>query len=264
VHRADLEGLERSRIVFKRLANLFKGFLGMFIKNLETSNPRALLEAERENLRKNIAQYNDNLANQAALADQLKRRITELQDKERKLTDRINLSLKTGNREAAGHLALNLESIQRQLETAQQKLVQTEESYKKMLESRVVLIESAKEKLENLKRMITETEMLEAEAELKEMTAGLASASGGAGDTINRLTEQLQEQRSQAAGRSKVADASLVETDPGLSELDLKARAEQALAEFEATQQVNQTMLEGEEPTDEPPESRRELGPRED
>ena len=38
--------------MFHRIANLFKGFLGLFISGLEKRNPEALLEVEKENLRK--------------------------------------------------------------------------------------------------------------------------------------------------------------------------------------------------------------------
>jgi phage shock protein A len=41
--------------MFQRIANLFKGFLGLFVSGLEEANPKALLEVEKENLRKQIA-----------------------------------------------------------------------------------------------------------------------------------------------------------------------------------------------------------------
>ncbi len=37
--------------MFSRIANLFKGFLSLFISGLERQNPKALIEAEKENLR---------------------------------------------------------------------------------------------------------------------------------------------------------------------------------------------------------------------
>ena len=33
--------------MFSRIANLFRGFLGLFISGLERQNPRALIEAEK-------------------------------------------------------------------------------------------------------------------------------------------------------------------------------------------------------------------------
>ena len=37
--------------MFKRISNLFKGFIGLFISDIERKNPEALLELEKENLR---------------------------------------------------------------------------------------------------------------------------------------------------------------------------------------------------------------------
>ena len=47
--------------MFQRIANIFKGFLGLFVSGLEKRNPEALLELEKENLRKQITQFNQGL-----------------------------------------------------------------------------------------------------------------------------------------------------------------------------------------------------------
>jgi len=44
--------------MFRRIANLFRGFLSLFVSGMEKRNPEALLEVERENLRTQIARYN--------------------------------------------------------------------------------------------------------------------------------------------------------------------------------------------------------------
>src|SRR5262245_58730685 len=47
--------------MFKRIVNLFKGFVGLFVSGVERRNPEALLELEKENLREQIARYNQGL-----------------------------------------------------------------------------------------------------------------------------------------------------------------------------------------------------------
>ena len=44
--------LPKEIILFRRIANIFRGFLGLFISGLERQNPEALLEVEKENLRR--------------------------------------------------------------------------------------------------------------------------------------------------------------------------------------------------------------------
>ena len=48
--------------MFARLTNILKGMLSLFIKDIERQNPEALLELEQENLRKQIANFNQGLA----------------------------------------------------------------------------------------------------------------------------------------------------------------------------------------------------------
>ena len=66
--------------MFQRLANLLRGFFGLFISGLERQNPEALLEVEAENLRKQIAQYNQGLISHAALCERL---MTQVKKEER-------------------------------------------------------------------------------------------------------------------------------------------------------------------------------------
>ncbi len=90
--------------MFKRLANLIRGFLSLFISGIERSNPRALIEAEKENLRKQIARYNENLANHAGFVERLMRQVKDLERKERELSAKTAAHLKAGNRQTAGQL----------------------------------------------------------------------------------------------------------------------------------------------------------------
>jgi phage shock protein A len=48
--------------MFKRIGNLFRGFLSLFMTGLERQNPEALLEVEKENLRTQIARYTQGLS----------------------------------------------------------------------------------------------------------------------------------------------------------------------------------------------------------
>ena len=57
--------------MFKRIGNLIKGFFGLFIGGIEKRNPEALLDVEKENLRKQISEFNKGLATHAALVEKL-------------------------------------------------------------------------------------------------------------------------------------------------------------------------------------------------
>ena len=69
--------------MFRRIANLIRGFFGLFVSGMERANPEALLEVEQENLRKQIGQYNQGLAAHAGLAERLMSQVKKLEIDER-------------------------------------------------------------------------------------------------------------------------------------------------------------------------------------
>jgi phage shock protein A len=220
--------------MWRRISNLIRGFLGLFISGIERQNPRALIEAEKENLRKQIARFNDNLANHAGFCERLMRQIKNLETQERDLTAKAAANLKVGNRAAAGQYALQLKTVKEQLEENRQQLVAAEETYKKLVQARDVSVREAQNKIEGLKRLLTETEMLEAQAELQEMAKGMISTIGGSGDTLARVEEYVTERRDKAAGRARVAAGSIDTSQVQLMEAEQAVLADQALTEFAA------------------------------
>lgn len=219
--------------MFGRISTLFKGFISLFVSGIEKANPEALLEAEKENLRQQIANFNDSLANHAGFLERLMRQVKTLEQKEKELTARITANIKAGNRQVAGSLALELQTIKGQLAENQSQMEAADLTYKKLIKTRDVAIKDAQTKIENLKRMLSETRMLEAQAELQEMAKGMITNIGGGGDTLNRVEEYLTERRDKAAGRSRVAGDSIDVSNIELKEEEQKALSEQALAEFE-------------------------------
>jgi phage shock protein A len=221
--------------MWARIKNLFKGFMSLFISGLEKQNPRALIEAEKENLRLQIARFNDSLATHAAFCERLMRQIKNLEAQEKELAAKAAANLKVGNRAAAGQYALQLKTVKEQLDENREQLKSAEETYKKLVKSRDVAVSEAQAKIESLKRMLTEAEMMEAQAELQEMAQGMISSIGGSGDTISRVEEALAERRDKAAGRARVASSTIDTNKVELMEAEQQALADQALTEFAAS-----------------------------
>ena len=101
--------------MFGRIRNLVRGFFGLFVSGLERRNPEALLEVEKENLRKQIANYNEGLAAHAGLCERLMAQVRKLETEERDLRAKTTANLRAGNRDAAGQYALRLQTVQREL-----------------------------------------------------------------------------------------------------------------------------------------------------
>jgi hypothetical protein len=97
-----------------------------------------------------------------------------------------------------------------------------------------VAVSSARAKIEGLKGAINDMRMKQAMAEIHEMSAGMVANLGGGGDTLNRLTEMVEEERNRAAGRARVARDALDMNDIKIKEAEMTALADQALADFAA------------------------------
>ena len=84
--------------MFARLTNILKGMLSLFIKDIERQNPEALLELEQENLRKQIANFNQGLAAHAGLAERLMSQVRKQETEERELHARTTAHLRAPHR----------------------------------------------------------------------------------------------------------------------------------------------------------------------
>lgn len=247
--------------MFKRIWNLIKGMLGLAVTKAEASNPEALLELEKENLRKQIAQYNQGLASHAALVERLISQVEREEKRERDLKAKATAHIKAGNNEPASRYALSLQEIRRELEDNRAQLVDAEKTYKELTKARDVTIQEAKRKIEGLRFGIQDMKIQKATAELSEMATGMISELGGSGETLDRLEGIVQDQREQAAGRARVARDSVDMSEVKLKESEENALADMALADLasELGVTIDEKAAEASEaPQEEEPESESE------
>jgi phage shock protein A len=229
-----LFGIIPGMSLFNRMGNLFKGFMSLFVSGLERRNPEALLEVEKENLRKQIGQFNTGLASHAGLCEKLMAQVKKLENDERDLRAKATANLRAGNRDAAGQYALRLQTVTRELEENRRQLQDAETTYQELVKARDQAMTAARAKIDALKSSIDDLKMKKAIAELNEMASGMITTIGGSGDTLNRLQEMVEDERNKAAGRARVAKDSLNTGDLKMKEAEQRALADQALADFAA------------------------------
>jgi phage shock protein A len=224
--------------MFKRIGNIIKGIFLRLIGKAERANPEALLEVEKESLRKQITEFNKALAAHAALVEGLKSRANKLDNREEELRAKTVANLKAGNRAAAGQLALKLKEVNRSHDEVAKQFEQSEKRYKELIRARDVSVKEAKAKIEKLSHGINDMKVQRASAELNEMAAGMVTEIGGAGDTLSRLEEMVEEERTKAAGRARVARDSMDMSEIQLQESEQGALEEMALADFAAAEGI--------------------------
>jgi phage shock protein A len=157
---------------------------------------------------------------------------------QRDLRAKASANLRAGNRDVAGQYALRLQSVDRELEENRKQLEQAETTYKELVKARDVAVSTAKAKIEALKSGISDLKMKKALAELTEMASGMITTIGGSGDTLDRLSTMVEEEREKASGRVRVARDSMDTTTIHVKEAEQKALADQALADFAAKEGI--------------------------
>ena len=143
-----------------------------------------------------------------------------------------------GNRAAAGQYALRLQTIDSELTENRKQLEQAETTYRDLVKARDVSVAAAKQKIESIKADISDLKTKRALAALHETASGMITNIGGSGDTLDRLQTMIQEEKSEAAGRVRVAHDSLDSSGVLLKEAEQTALADQALADFAAREGI--------------------------
>lgn len=254
--------------MFERLMNLIRGFFSQFISGLERENPDALLAAERENLREQIAKYNQGLAAHAGMTEKLMALVKKLESEEGTLRTKAASHLRAGNKEAAGQHALRLQTVRAELDQHRVELESAEKTYKELTRARDQSIQAAQAKIAQLTAGLDDLKIKQATAELHEMASGMVSEIGASGDTLNRLEGMIEEERTKASGRARVAKDSLAVTgtqaETVMKEAEQQALADMALADFAAEMGIT---LEAEAPktvaAPEAPAGAKVMGPSE-
>ena len=247
--------------MFQRLSNLIRGFFSLFISGLERQNPEALLEVEQENLRKQIGQYNQGLVSHAGLCERLIAQVKQLESEQRDLRAKTTANLRAGNRDTAAQYALRLQTIERELDENRTQLEQAEKTYKDLVRARDVAINAARTKIESLKSGINDLKMKRALAELTEMASGMITNIGSSGETLDRLHTIVEEERSKAAGRVRVARDTMDTSGVMVKEAEQKALADQALADFAAKEGIPLDIAASAEPASPEATSTKTMGP---
>ncbi|MGF1451137.1 MAG: PspA/IM30 family protein [Opitutales bacterium] len=218
--------------MFRRLANFFRGLFGSALGDLEMSKPEALLEREKENLRKQVQSYNQGLAAHAAMVEKLIVQVERQETEEKDLLTRASANMKAGNNELAAEQAMRLKQVRGELEANREQLEAAEKTYKEMTSAREAAIAEARRKIEAIQAKISQLRVQRATADLNEMAAGMTTEMGSAGETLSRLEEMVDDARAKAAGRARVAKDALPASADLPSQAEHKALATEALREL--------------------------------
>jgi hypothetical protein len=222
-------------MITKRVWNVWRAVVGSDLTHLEVENAEALLELERDELRKKVAQYNLGLAGYAAISEKLKTDLKRLAAERSQLEPKLRARLAVGDRSTASRHALRLEAIDEQLAQHEAQRAENELTYKELSRARDIALVAARDRIETLKRDIGDLRVQESLADLNEIAAGMQGSLGVSEATLERLHEGVSQKRNLAAGRARVARDAIDTGELELREAEQQALAEAALARFECS-----------------------------
>lgn len=222
-------------MIAKRIANVWRAVVGAGLTNLEANHAEEMLGLEREELQKQIFQFNRGLAGHAGLCERLRSEIARLDKEHTALEPKLRARLAAGDRVGAGRNAVRLEAIVSERAQHGTQLAEAEATYKELVRAREVALVAAKEKIEGLKRSIGDYKVQQALADLTELAAGMHGSIGLTDGTLERVKERVDEKRNFAAGRARVARETIDTSDMQLREAEQHAMAQDALRRFETT-----------------------------
>ena len=218
--------------MFKRLARVFKSWIGYFISFAE--DPEVMLQESIEEMRNTLPKLNQILVTTRATVLRLEQEKEELTRKERQLTNSIRAALTDGSPEArklAENDALMLQQIRQDLTATEEQLMAARNAF----DNAQITVEDIKTKLrdrmEQARRAIQESKKA---AVLRSAAGALAELDQyGTASTSDKYLEEIKQRVAESKAAVEVATGGL---DTGKIKLERKAReiqAQSVLAEFE-------------------------------
>ena len=217
-----------------RAWDLFHAIAGRVLYSFERRNPEALLEREKEKLRKLIGRFNGGLVSHAALSERLISQVKRGQTEQAELTAKVRALLSVGKEIAAAQTALQLKRVTLRLDEDREQLEAAEATFTNLLQTRDAAIAEVRANIEDVRRQIGDLKVKRAVADLESMASAMVSEIGAAGDSFNRLREMVGDERDKSAARARVAGARLNPGDFAQREAEQSALAALALDEFRA------------------------------
>jgi phage shock protein A len=219
-----------------RAWNVVHGLASKLVSVFERKNPGALLELERENLRKLVGRFNEGLVSHATLSERLKIQISNAEAKITDTTARMQALVKVGEMKPAARYALQIKEVSTRLAEDRAQLAAVEGTYQQLVQTRDVAIDETRAKIEKLRWQIGDLKVNRAMADLQNMAATMVGNLGTPGDSLNRLEEMVGEERERAMARTRVAGSNISATDFAAREVEQEALAAQALADYLANE----------------------------
>lgn len=211
--------------MWNRIKRLFRALFGWMIRGAE--DPEMILRQLRDDLRDKIPELNRQVAEIVKHEKMLEMQLDRQSEAVARIRPQVEVAVKAGpdRKEAAKALIMQLQQAESELADTQAALQRAKENSQRMLKMRTAYEAKVRQQMQEAMHQIDRAKRAQVEAEMAEIMG--AFETGDETDTLQRMTENIDEKLARAEARIEVAQSS-VETQITQLEQDVAVDAAEA------------------------------------
>lgn len=189
--------------MLNRIRRLFRALFGWMLRGAE--DPELILEQLKDDLRNKIPQMNAQVAEVVKHEKMLQMQGDRQAQLIAALQPQVEAAVKAGpeRKEAAKALIMQLQTAQAQLADTQGGLVKAKQNSQQMLQMRMAFEQKIRQQMEECTRQMSRAKQASAEEEMAQLMGSFQV--GDEKDTLDRMTERVDERLARAEARTDVA-----------------------------------------------------------
>ncbi len=209
--------------MWARIKAIFRSLFGWMIRGAE--NPELLLRQYIDDMRAQMPRLNAQVAEVIKHEKMLEMEIERKRQTVAALEPRVEAAVKMGaeKKELAKRLIASLQTAKMELQGLEEQLARAHEASQQMLRQRSAYEQRINSQIEEAKRQLSRAKQAEVEKQIASTMA--AFEVGDQADTLDRVTERIDEEMARAQARTEVASQTL---GAQMAELELDVADQQA------------------------------------
>lgn len=209
--------------MWQRIKAVFRSMFGWLIRGME--NPEMLLRQYIDDMRSTMPRLNAQVAEVVKHEKQLEMDVERRRQQVADLEPKVEMAVKMGEekKDLAKRLIGSLQTAKAELADLEQQLERAKQNSDQMMRQRAAYESRIKRQIDEAKRQLSRAKRAEVE---KQIASTMASFEvGDQSDTLERMTEKIDEDLARAQARQEVASQTM---DAQMQELDFDVADQQA------------------------------------
>jgi len=217
--------------MWKRIARVFRALFGWMIRGAE--DPELILRQLQDDLRAKIPELNRQVAEIVKYEKQLQMQYDRKAQQVANLRPQVEAAVKAGpaRKDAAMALITQLQQTEAELAELQESLNRAKENSEGMMKKRAAYERKIRQQIQEAMRQVSRAKRAQVESEMASIMGSFEV--GDEGETLEAMTERVDEQLARSQARMEVASASVDNQILEVQQDAAEASAESAYLEYQ-------------------------------